>query len=288
MFNAQIERNNYTIDDNIISVLEGGEKYGAPVVFLHGIPASSELWRGTMTYLITKGFYCLAPDLSGYGETIVKNARYYDMSYMAELLVQFFHHLGLNEITLVGHDIGGGIVQILIAKHEQLFVKAVLSNCVTGSSWPIKSVTRMIKASRLGLFYWMAMAGKFKEDKLYNALSKTFHRNNLSRSEFDRIFYDGKFNKSRRIRKFQKMLRRLSSKHTSGNMELLSKVEIPVDLIWAMNDSFQPWHGPGTTLTSVLTDCEVFKIENCGHFLQLETEREYCDILFNRIAPAIK
>ncbi len=43
---------------------------GNPIVFLHGNPTSSFLWRNILPYLEQKG-RCIAPDLIGMGDAFV-------------------------------------------------------------------------------------------------------------------------------------------------------------------------------------------------------------------------
>ena len=128
---------------------------------------------------------------------------------------------------LVGHDIGFGIAQILVAKNENLFQKLIF-NCVTGTSWPIPNIEKMIKGSKLGLFYWLAIFGKFKSEKLYNALSKSFFNYKLTKRDFERVFYDGKFHNGHKIKKFQKMLKVLDSSHTLKICHISLKSRFPL------------------------------------------------------------
>jgi haloalkane dehalogenase len=85
---------------------------GDPVVFLHGNPTSSFLWRNIMPYVQGLG-RCIAPDLIGMGDsdklpasgaesyTFVENRRYLD---------GFFDALGLKRrVTLVVHDWGSAL-----------------------------------------------------------------------------------------------------------------------------------------------------------------------------------
>jgi haloalkane dehalogenase len=85
---------------------------GDPIVFLHGNPTSSFLWRNIIPQVQSFG-RCIAPDLIGMGDseklpnssadsyTFVENRRYMD---------QFFDALGLNErVTLVVHDWGSAL-----------------------------------------------------------------------------------------------------------------------------------------------------------------------------------
>jgi haloalkane dehalogenase len=83
---------------------------GEPIVFLHGNPTSSYLWRNVIPHLQELG-RCLAPDLIGMGDsqklpnsgpgsyTFVEHSRYLDA---------LLEGLGVNErVTLVIHDWGG-------------------------------------------------------------------------------------------------------------------------------------------------------------------------------------
>ena len=85
---------------------------GDPIVFLHGNPTSSYLWRNILPYVQPYG-RCIAPDLIGMGDSdklpesgpgsyaFVEHRRYLD-----ELLSA----LGVEEsVTLVGHDWGSAL-----------------------------------------------------------------------------------------------------------------------------------------------------------------------------------
>ena len=85
---------------------------GDPIVFLHGNPSSSYLWRNVLPYLEELG-RCIAPDLIGMGDSeklpnsgpgsysFVEHRRYLDA---------LLEGLGVNErVTLVIHDWGGNL-----------------------------------------------------------------------------------------------------------------------------------------------------------------------------------
>ncbi len=82
---------------------------GDPIVFLHGNPTSSYLWRNIIPHLADQG-RCLAPDLAGMGDS----GRTPDGSYRfvdhARHLDGWFDALGLNRnVTLVVHDWGSAL-----------------------------------------------------------------------------------------------------------------------------------------------------------------------------------
>lgn len=91
---------------------ERGE--GAPVVFLHGNPTSSHLWRDVLPAV--DGHRLLAPDLVGMGES-GKPEIAYTFDDHARHLDAWLDALGLGDVTLVGHDWGGALAFDLAARH---------------------------------------------------------------------------------------------------------------------------------------------------------------------------
>jgi haloalkane dehalogenase len=85
---------------------------GDPIVFLHGNPTSSFLWRNLIPYAQPYG-RCIAPDLIGMGDSDKlpdSNAGAYTFAQNREYLDGFFDALGLKErVTLVVHDWGSSL-----------------------------------------------------------------------------------------------------------------------------------------------------------------------------------
>ena len=86
--------------------LEAGE--GDPIVFLHGNPTSSYLWRNVIPHLAEQG-RCIAPDLIGMGRSDKPDIAYrYDDQY--RYLSAFLDQMDLGDnVTLVLHDWGSGL-----------------------------------------------------------------------------------------------------------------------------------------------------------------------------------
>jgi haloalkane dehalogenase len=81
---------------------------GDPILFLHGNPTSSYLWRNVIPYLSEQG-RCIAPDLIGMGKSDHPELSYrYDDQY--RYLTGFTDALGIDSnVTLVLHDWGSGL-----------------------------------------------------------------------------------------------------------------------------------------------------------------------------------
>ncbi|WP_416963230.1 haloalkane dehalogenase [Streptomyces sp. Agncl-13] len=98
--------------DSAMSYRESGT--GTPIVFLHGNPTSSYLWRNVMPGVGTGRL--LAPDLIGMGDS-GKPEIAYSFADHARYLDAWFDALGLADVVLVGHDWGGALAFDWAARH---------------------------------------------------------------------------------------------------------------------------------------------------------------------------
>lgn len=85
--------------------VEEGE--GDPILFLHGNPTSSYLWRNIIPYLTPYG-RCIAPDLIGMGKSDKPDLAYRFADHI-KYMDGFIEAMGLKNITLVIHDWGSGL-----------------------------------------------------------------------------------------------------------------------------------------------------------------------------------
>lgn len=82
---------------------------GAAVVLVHGTPASSYLWRGVVP-LLAREHTVYVWDLLGFGHSHLDPSAEPSIALQARTLAELTEHWGLDAPSLVGHDIGGGIV----------------------------------------------------------------------------------------------------------------------------------------------------------------------------------
>lgn len=115
---------------------------GDPIVFLHGNPTSSYLWRNVIPHLEGLGC-CLAPDLVGMGQSGKNPAGSYRFADHYRYLDAWFEALGLTEnVTLVLHDWGSALGFNWAYQHrEQNRVKAIvymeaIVQPVAWADWP--------------------------------------------------------------------------------------------------------------------------------------------------------
>jgi haloalkane dehalogenase len=101
------EKRRVDVDGTGIAVVEAGE--GDPIVFLHGNPTSSYLWRDVLPHLAPLG-RCLAPDLAGMGDSDPLPGRAMRFVDHAAFLERLLERLDVRErVVLVLHDWGSAL-----------------------------------------------------------------------------------------------------------------------------------------------------------------------------------
>jgi haloalkane dehalogenase len=100
------ERHRIAFLETEISYVDTGA--GEPVVFLHGNPTSSYLWRNVIPHVEGVG-RCLAPDLVGMGDSGAAPDGSYRFVDHVRYLDAWFEALGLTNVMLVVHDWGSAL-----------------------------------------------------------------------------------------------------------------------------------------------------------------------------------
>jgi haloalkane dehalogenase len=106
--------------DSKIHFVEQGT--GDPILFLHGIPTSSYIWRNIAPILADKA-RCIAPDLIGMGLSGKPSIEYTFFDHV-DYIDEFIKSLDLKNITLVLHGLGAA-VGLDYARRNEANVKAI-------------------------------------------------------------------------------------------------------------------------------------------------------------------
>ena len=100
---------------------------GPTLVLLHGLLMDSSLWDGPIADLSTD-HRCIAPTLplGAHRHPISGDL---SLPAIAQLVEEFLDRLDLHDVTLVGNDTGGALVQLVLAGKPERVVRAVLVSC---------------------------------------------------------------------------------------------------------------------------------------------------------------
>ncbi len=117
---------------------------GEPVLLVHGITTHSFLWEGVLQRLAAAGRHdVVAVDLLGCGGSDKPLDASYAIKAHADLVGRFCAALGLGRVHLVGHDLGGGIAQIVAVRQPGLLRSLTLVNPVGYDYWPVQPITAL-------------------------------------------------------------------------------------------------------------------------------------------------
>jgi len=103
------------------------EGEGAPVVFMHGEPTWSFLWRRVIPPVRDAGFRCIAPDLPGFGASDKPtDVGWYTYDRHTSFMASLLEDLDVRGATMVVHDWGGPIGLRLAVEQPERIDRLVL------------------------------------------------------------------------------------------------------------------------------------------------------------------
>ena len=109
---------------------------GPVIVLLHGLLMDATLWDEVIAAL-APGHRCVAPTLPlGAHRHAMEAGADLSLPGIAELVAEFLDRLGLNDVTLVGNDTGGAVVQLLAADGAPRVGRVVLASCDAFDNFP--------------------------------------------------------------------------------------------------------------------------------------------------------
>lgn len=125
------------------------EGEGDPILFLHGQPTSSYLWRNIMPHLEGQG-RVIAPDNIGFGRSDQPDLDYTFGDHY-RYIEAFIDNLGLTDITLVVHDWGSGLGLHYAAQNPDRIKGIVTMEAIIAPLIPAESYESM--PADLGNFF---------------------------------------------------------------------------------------------------------------------------------------
>jgi haloalkane dehalogenase len=113
------------VDGLRLAHIDEGE--GAPVVFLHGEPTWSFLWRKVIGPVRDAGFRCIVPDHAGFGRSDKPvDVDWYSYDRHTEITAGLLGDLDVRDATMVVHDWGGPIGLRLAVEQPERIARMVV------------------------------------------------------------------------------------------------------------------------------------------------------------------
>jgi pimeloyl-ACP methyl ester carboxylesterase len=248
-----------------IAYYEGGDPDDHTVLFLHGIPTWSFLWRDVVGVL-EDDYHVLAPDMAGYGNSAMWDG--FDRSIRAQegMLRSMLADMGIDELSVVAHDIGGGAALRLAARTPGVVDRLVLSNAVCYDSWPVEFVTD------LGL----PSAAEDSMEQLEGKLDFAFGDGLYGDAEDHADFVEGMKAPWLSEAGQLSLTRNAVSTNTNHTTELdYGAITADVTCLWGVDDVMQPVDYGERLLEDVAGDGELIRLEEAFHWVVEDRTEAY-------------
>jgi haloalkane dehalogenase len=252
------------IDGLDIAYRELGE--GPAVLLLHGWPTSSYLFKDSMP-AIARHHRAIAPDLPGFGASSKPDVRY-DFPLFEGVIDGLLDDLGVDEVAIVGHDLGGPIgVHWALRNPDRVTAIALLNTLLYPEFTPeiIEFVEMMLDPQKA----YEATSPESLAAFIRSGLSEGFAAADEVIAEFQAPYASDAARKTLAAASIGLSL--------EGFREVaagLPSITVPVRAIYGEQDRVLP--DVADTMRKVKRDiphAEISSLPSCGHFLTGEEPR---------------
>lgn len=241
-----------------LAYFESGE--GKPVVFLHGFPTSSHLWRDLAPIVSTQA-RAIAPDLLGYGDSDKPSRDPLHPRAQAGYVRELLQHLGVETFAVVGHDIGGAVAQLLAL--EGGVEAMVLIDSVAFDSWPIEGVKLLQQTE----------PERYTKGFVDSVVRVSFEQGMRYRERLEQRDLEEYLRPWREEPEaMHRAVRAIDGEGLEGIEDALGKLDLASFVLWGEDDPYQP-SALAERLGDALPGSTVALLPGCSHFL-LDDARE--------------
>ena len=236
---------------------------GLPIVLIHGYLGGPLMWQLQIEEL-KKHYEVITPCLAGYAESASlksPNSIYEN----AQLVVELLNHLRINNFFLLGHSMGGMIVQEIAAMDSNEVNKLIC--CGTGPIGTLPSRFETIDETRKKI---LNLGLKHVREEI----AKTWFVNYENSKGYSICLKEGKKATE------QAALASLDAWEKWDGRKKLSKIICPTLIIWSDKDKSYDW-AQQEALKKGIKNSRIAVIESCAHNAHMEKPKEFNEILLN-------
>lgn len=278
----------YEVGDVRFCAIDEGS--GPVILFLHGFPTSSALWRHVIADLAPRGFRCIAPDLLGFGDTECPVDADFGLAHQAELVLDMLAAAGATgELALVGHGWGGVIGQLLAATAPERLSRLVLLDTPAFGAQPPRVSNRLRAGARFsvvwdflcdsGFLRWFAASKHGMRAGTYDPTALAGE----AITEYIRPLYRDTPPAYRAGReRFRRAMLQIEPELADlqdSVVQALKRFEKPTLVVWGCDDPYisVSW---GKKLSDEIPGCVGFElIPFCGHWIPEEKPKVLADLI---------
>jgi len=247
---------------------------GDPVVFVHGTPFSSFVWRKFVPEL-AKTHQVHVYDLLGYGASEMGDNQDVSLAVQPQILKELLLHWGLQSPTIIAHDFGGTTTLRAHLLHNCDFAKMILIDVVALSPWGSPFVQHVRKYGEA-----------FREilDYIHDGILNAYLQDAAAQPLSDDVLAGLKapWQTPDGQRAFYRQIAQMDQKYTDEIQESYHTIRCPVNIIWGQDDKWIPIE-KGRELYKWISAEQFIPIANAGYLIQ----EDQPDTLLKTIKGAI-
>ncbi|MGY1856990.1 alpha/beta fold hydrolase [Modestobacter sp. SYSU DS0290] len=241
-----------------LNVWTAGES-GPPVLLVHGIPTNHRLWWDVVPPVAARA-RVFAVDMLGYGESVAPDGHPVDLATQASLLLRLLDALELDRVVVVGHDLGGGVAQILTTIAPDRVAGLGVVDGVSYDGWPVPLVRAMKAAWPLV----RQLPPPAVATALRPALRTLFADQDRAAPFIDRFV--APWARPGGPHLLARHLRSLDSVYTQTVAPFLPRLTMPAEIVWGRLDhQMKPRYGE--RLAEDLPDARFTLVDGASHFV---------------------
>lgn len=251
-----------------LAVIEHGDPQDPAVVFLHGFPTSSYLWRNVAP-LFAPWMRVVVPDLLGCGDSDHPQDAPLDLVAQTGYVREVLDELGLREVAAVGHGFGGGIAQLLA--FEGRATAMVLVDPIAFDAWPSEAAARARDRAAAG------------EPGLGASVVRAAFERGIGHperlTEADLAEYLRPFEGPDGDAACARFLLALDGHGLEDSTSELAGLEVPALVLWGEDDPYLPAE-LAERFADVLPMATVALLPGCSHFLPEDAAETIAPLMF--------
>ncbi|MBU3062737.1 alpha/beta hydrolase [Nocardia sp. NEAU-G5] len=230
---------------------------GRPIVFVHSMLMSSDMWQHSMLHLAEHGYRTVAYDRRGHGRSDDPGTGY-EFDTLADDLAALLDQLELTDVMLVGHSMGGGEVIRYLTRHGSQRVSRIALVGATAPYLDVDASAAAAQVERIRTEY-----GDWVADNA--GLSFGDHLPGCTISQLER---------EATVRDWMRVSLHAAVECTRANVAAdfrteARRITLPALVIHGDHDVFAPLHTCGQRSADLIADSKLLIYENGSHMLHL-------------------
>jgi pimeloyl-ACP methyl ester carboxylesterase len=237
---------------------------GPAIVFVHGAIVNANLWRRVVPRL--DGFTRVTLDLplGSHLDPMPKDADLTPPA-LADLIADAIEALGLDGVTLVGNDTGGGLCQLLVTSRPDRVGALVLTSCDAFDSFPPSFFEIVMAPAKVPGVIPIAFGALRLRPLRRLPIAYGWLSNEAPEREVEDSYVLPVLTRGPVRRDVRKLLRGLDPSYTLDAATKLAHWDRPTLIAWSENDRFFPTEH-AERLATLIPDARLEIIENSRTF----------------------